>query len=54
MEIFFCEACGRRVSDLEIERGEARKAGDQVWCANCSEKASPQQRPVTPRPARRP
>lgn len=51
MEIFFCETCGRRVSDVEIDRGECRKVGDQVWCKACIAHAPPPQprfKPPTP------
>ena len=36
MEIFFCEKCGKRLSDLDIERGDAvAVADDEVYCKDC-------------------
>ena len=49
MEIFFCDVCGHRVSDVEIERGECRRDGSHVWCKNCLSYAPP-----LPAPRRRP
>lgn len=51
MQIFFCETCGRRVSDVELARGECRQVGDQVWCKKCLPNAPappPRVRPPTP------
>jgi len=36
MEIFFCEKCGKRISDAEIENGYAVKAGAFVYCRKCA------------------
>jgi hypothetical protein len=36
MEIFFCEKCGKRISDAEIENGYAVKAGGFVYCRKCA------------------
>ena len=49
MQIFFCEVCGHRVSDVEIERGECRQVGEVVYCKNCIQHAPPE-----PAPRRRP
>jgi len=36
LEIFFCEKCGKRLSDLDIERGDAISvADDEVYCKEC-------------------
>ena len=32
MEIFFCEICGRRVSEAEIQRGDAFHEGADTFC----------------------
>ena len=35
MEIFFCDRCGRRVTEAEIERKEAGVVDTEVYCKVC-------------------
>ncbi len=35
MEIFFCDTCGKRVSESAIEGGQALHAGSDTYCADC-------------------
>jgi hypothetical protein len=54
MIITFCEKCGNRVSDQEIQSGRARRIDEnQVVCANCSPQenkaqGAPQRKATTP------
>ena len=36
MELFFCEKCGKRLTGMDIDRGDAvRVSGDDVYCRDC-------------------
>src|SRR5436190_20238104 len=38
MNFYFCEACGKRVTEIDIEKGTARnKQLKGVYCTGCSE-----------------
>jgi len=37
MELFFCETCGKRVSDKDLATGQAKRKGlNGVYCAGCA------------------
>jgi hypothetical protein len=35
MQVFFCEQCGARTNDVELEKGHGVRLGDDVWCMRC-------------------
>jgi hypothetical protein len=37
MQIYFCERCGKRVSDIDIKKGVAIQVDDLVYCKQCAE-----------------
>ena len=37
MQIYFCERCGKRVSDVDINKGTAIQVDDLVYCKQCAE-----------------
>lgn len=37
MEIFFCDGCGRRITEMELDRGEGAKIGEEYFCKGCIE-----------------
>lgn len=43
MQIFYCETCGTKVSEVDLDSGRASKHGDTVYCRRC--------RPPAPAPA---
>jgi len=42
MQLFFCEHCGKRISDGEIARGKGRRVGQLAWCSDCVADAAAQ------------
>ena len=40
MQIYFCERCGRRVSDVDLEKGRGVVSGDVVYCGECATEAA--------------
>ncbi len=51
MEIFFCETCGRRVTDAEIEAGQGIRTEDGVYCPECAKGHVTEARESAPPPA---
>ena len=52
MEIFFCEKCSARLSNTDIQRGDAVMIGEAVYCYHCvPEGIDPDS---VPKPAKRP
>jgi len=41
MEIFFCDGCGRRITDLDFQTGKAVEFEGQRFCAACGAKVGP-------------
>ncbi|MBN1809551.1 MAG: hypothetical protein JW909_10830 [Planctomycetes bacterium] len=39
MQIFQCEGCGKRISDVDLEHGKALEHGGNVYCPACAELA---------------
>ena len=39
MQIYFCERCGRRVSDVDLEKGRGVASGEAVYCEECAAEA---------------
>ena len=37
MQIFFCEKCSKRLSDVDIEKGAAIVVKDLVYCRACAQ-----------------
>ncbi|MHC4503292.1 MAG: hypothetical protein ACYTFI_08310, partial [Planctomycetota bacterium] len=35
MELFFCEKCGNRVTDVEARQGKGKIVGELAWCGEC-------------------
>ena len=48
MQIIYCEKCGRRVTDGEIDRGQAIQIEDRYFCGYCSKGMTPPQDHATP------
>ena len=48
MEIFFCDKCGIRLSDGDIERGDAERQGSYVYCKACMKRAAGAQGAAAP------
>lgn len=52
MKIFFCEGCGKRLTDADLERGTAvDKQVEGIFCSECAANPAP---PPVHAPARRP
>ncbi|HHN46395.1 MAG TPA: hypothetical protein ENN09_03035, partial [Planctomycetes bacterium] len=37
MQIYFCERCGKRISDVDVSKGAAVPVEDLVYCRGCAE-----------------
>ena len=45
MQVFFCEHCGARTNDVELEKGQGVRLGDDVWCMRCVKHAPAEAKP---------
>lgn len=57
MQLYFCEKCGKRVSDVDIKKGRGKLVGGLAWCTGCQSEAPVEEAvpgaPVTSRSASR-
>ena len=58
MELYFCEKCGNRVTDVDVRHGKGKLVGGLAWCAECLVYAQDEPAPPAPTaatgPRRRP